>query len=314
MARFIAARIGLLIPILLAVSVIVFVMLRMGQGDPAMAYLRLSNIPPTAQALATARETLGLDRPYAEQYLDWLGKAVRGDFGISYVTRRPVLDELLYYLPATLYLAGVSLFLTLAGSLPLGIVAALKKDRLPDHLTRFFAYTGVSMPSFWLGFLLVYVFSVTLGWLPPMGKGGATHVIMPAFSLALMSLCINIRLIRTSMLENMDHRFVLYARARGLSERTVIGGHVLRNSLIPVVTAVGMHLGELLGGAVVVENVFAWPGVGRFAVSAIFNRDYPVLQCFLLMMTAIFVAVNLTVDIVYAVIDPRLRLGSGEAR
>ncbi|MFZ5813566.1 MAG: nickel ABC transporter permease subunit NikB [Thermodesulfobacteriota bacterium] len=313
MIRFIATRLALLVPILLAVSVVVFVMLRMGQGDPAMAYLRLSNIPPTDEALAVAREALGLNRPYVAQYLDWLGKAVRGDFGISYVTKRPVLGELLYYLPATLYLAGVSLFFTLAGSLPLGIMAALKKDRLPDHLTRFFAYVGVSMPSFWLGFLLVYLFSVTLGWLPPMGKGGAAHVLMPAVSLALMSLCINIRLIRTSMLENMDHRFVLYARARGLSERTVIGGHVLRNSLIPVVTAVGMHLGELLGGAVVVESVFAWPGVGRFAVSAIFNRDYPVLQCFLLMMTAIFVAVNLAVDIVYAVIDPRIRLGAGEA-
>lgn len=307
MGRFIFKRLLLLIPLLLAVSLLVFIILRLGENDPAMAYLRLSQIPPTEQALAQAREELGLNRPLPVQYADWLLKALRMDFGRSYVTGAPVMERLLYYLPNTLYLAGVSLLLTLVISLPLGVMAALYKDRLPDHLTRALAFVGVSTPSFWLGFLLVFLFAVKLKWLPPLGMGGVAHVIMPAVTLALMSTCINMRLIRTSMLEQMHTRSVLYARVRGIRERWVVGRHVLKNALIPVVTAIGMHVGELLGGAVVVEIIFAWPGAGRYAVSAIYNRDFPVMQCFILMMTVIFVCVNLLVDILYAWLDPRIR-------
>ena len=312
MLRFIFRRLLLLVPIMFAVSVVVFCILRLGPNDPAMSYLRLSQIPPTDEALATAKEFLGLNKPLLNQYLDWVSRAIRLDFGLSYVTRRPVLAEILYYFPATLKLAGISLLLTLVISIPLGMWAALNKDRWPDHLTRGLAFFGVSMPNFWLGFLLVTVFSIWLRWLPPMGRGGVSHVVMPSISLALMSTCINIRLIRASMLENLNTRSVLYARARGLRERTVIGVHVLKNSLIPVITAVGMHVGELLGGAVVIESIFSWPGVGRFAVSAIYNRDYPVMQCFLLFMVAIFVFCNLLVDICYAALDPRIRLAGEE--
>lgn len=312
MLRFVIRRLLLLAPLLFAVSVVVFLILRLGPNDPAMSYLRLSQIPPTDEALAAAREFLGLNKPLLAQYVDWISKAVRLDFGLSYVTRKPVLDEILYYLPATLHLAGISLLLTLALSIPLGMWAALNKDRWPDHLTRGLAFFGVSMPNFWLAFLLVTVFSIWLGWLPPLGRGTPAHMVMPAFSLALMSTAINIRLIRASMLENLGSRSVLYARARGLKERTVIGVHVFKNSLIPVVTAVGMHAGEMLGGAVVVENIFAWPGVGRFAVSAIYNRDYPVMQCFILFMVVIFVVCNLLVDICYAWLDPRIRLAGGD--
>ncbi|MBT8339164.1 MAG: nickel ABC transporter permease subunit NikB [Desulfatitalea sp.] len=311
MRNYILKRVLILIPLLLTVSILVFLVLRLGANDPAMAYLRLSRIPPTDEALCAARQLLGLDRPWAVQYLDWLWHAVRLDFGNAYVTGAPVLARILYYLPNTLYLAGVSLLMTIVLSLPLGILAALNKDRWPDHLTRALAFTGVSMPGFWLGFLLVMLFSIRLGWLPPMGKGGVSHVIMPAFTLALMSLCINIRLMRGSMLEQLNTRSVLYARVRGLSERRVMGCHVLKNSLIPVVTAIGMHIGEMLGGAVVVEMIFSWPGVGRFAVSSIYNRDFPVMQCFILMMTMIFVFCNLAVDILYAWIDPRIRTGKG---
>lgn len=311
MIRFILRRLLLLAPLLFAVSVVVFLILRLGPNDPAISYLRLSQIPPTDQALAAAREFLGLNRPLPAQYVDWFSRALRLDFGLSYVTRRPVLSEILYYLPATLSLAGISLLLTLALSIPLGMWAALNKDRWPDHLTRVLSFSGVSMPNFWLGFLLVSIFSIRLGWLPPMGRGTPAHIIMPAVSLALMSTAINIRLIRACMLENLDSRSVLYARARGLRERTVIGIHVFKNSLIPVVTAIGMHIGELLGGAVVVETIFAWPGVGRFAVSAVYNRDYPVMQCFILFMVVIFVVCNLIVDICYALLDPRIRLAGG---
>ncbi len=308
MIRFIIRRLLLLAPLLLAVSIVVFLILRLGPNDPAMSYLRLSQIPPTDEALATAREFLGLNKPLLVQYFDWLIRAIRLDFGLSYVTRRPVLNEILYYLPATLNLAGISLVLTLIISIPLGMWAALNKDGFPDHFTRGLAFFGVSMPNFWLGFLLVTIFSIWLRWLPPLGRGTPAHMIMPAISLALMSTAINIRLIRASMLENLNSRSVLYARARGLKETTVIGIHVFKNSLIPVVTAVGMHAGEMLGGAVVVENIFAWPGVGRFAVSAIYNRDYPVMQCFILFMVVIFVITNLLVDICYAWLDPRIRL------
>lgn len=311
MLKFILKRLLTLIPLMLAVSILVFLVLRLGENDPAMSYLRLSNIPPTDQALAAAREHLGLDRPLAIQYLDWAWKALHLDFGVSYVTGTPVLERMLYFLPNTLYLAGVSLAMTLGLSLPLGIWAALRKDRWPDHVTRAIAFIGVSTPNFWLGFLLVYLFSVKLGWLPSMGLGGPAHVIMPAFTLALMSLCINIRLIRGSMLEQMNTRSVLYARIRGVRESWVVGRHILKNSLIPVVTAIGMHIGEMLGGAVVAEILFAWPGVGRYAIFSIYNRDFPVMQCFILVMTVIFVLCNLSVDILYALIDPRIRYEGG---
>ncbi len=303
-------RFLLLIPLLLCVSLVVFLLLRSGENDPAMSYLRLSGIPPTDAALLEARATLGLNDSLPVQYMRWLVNAARLDFGASYVTGAPVTRHLLEYLPNTLYLAAVSVFLTIVLSLPVGILSAVHANRWPDRLARAFAYLGVSTPSFWIGFVMILVFSVRLGWLPSMGVGGFRHVIMPAASVALMSFCINTRLIRASMLEQMNARHILYARMRGVRETRVIGLHVLKNSLIPVVTALGMHIGEIFGGAVVAEVVFSWPGVGRYAVSAIYNRDFPVMQCFILMMTAIFVLCNLVTDVLYAAIDPRIRLES----
>lgn len=312
MLKYVLKRLAMLVPLLLGVSIVVFLLLRAGENDPAMSYLRLSGIPPTDAALEEARATLGLDQPLVMQYLSWLGRAVRLDFGVSYVTGAPVTAHLLHYLPNTLYLAGVSLLLTLVLSLPLGMLAAVYKNRWPDQVSRVLAYLGVSTPSFWLGFIMILIFSVKLGWLPSMGIGGLGHVIMPAFSVALMSMCINMRLIRGSMLEQMNARHILYARMRGVGEARIIGMHVLKNSLIPVITAFGMHVGEILGGAVVAEVVFSWPGVGRYAVSAIYNRDFPVMQCFILMMTVIFVVCNLATDLLYAWVDPRTRADAGE--
>lgn len=308
MLRFIAGRLALIPLMLLGVSGLVFAMLRLGRGDPALDYLRLSQIPPTDAAIAKARVLLGLDRPLVEQYLSWLWDALRLDFGVSYATRRPVLDEFLYYLPATLQLAAVALLVTLAVSVPLGIWAARHPDKLPDQIVRGIAFIGVSMPNFWLGFLLVMVFSVWLGLLPPLGKGGIEHMLMPVLAVSLMSLSINARMLRTSMLEAGGQRHVLYARLRGLSDRNVTRHHILRNALLPIVTATGMHVGELIGGTLVVENIFGWPGLGRYAVSAIYNRDFPVLQCFVLLMTLIFVLCNLIIDILYAWLDPRIRM------
>lgn len=310
MLAFTLRRLILLVPLLLAASLVIFLLLRLGPSDPAMDYLRLSRVPPTPQALDEARRMLGLDQPIATQYLDWLWRALHLDFGNSYATQRPVLPDLLYYLPATLKLAGVALVLTLGISVPVGMWAARYRDRFPDQAVRLVAFFGVSMPNFWLGFLLVLVFSVYLGWLPPMGMGGWTHIVMPAFAISLMSLCINARLLRASMLEVKGQRHVTYARLRGLSETSVERSHVLRNALLPIITATGMHIGELIGGTLIVESIFGWPGVGRYAVSAIFNRDYPVIQCFTLLMVGIFVICNLIVDIVYAWADPRIRLSA----
>ncbi|HHC4502697.1 TPA: ABC transporter permease subunit [Klebsiella pneumoniae] len=278
MLRYILRRLLLLIPLLLAASAIIFLLLRLGTGDPALDYLRLSNLPPTEEMVASTRELLGLNQPLAMQYLHWLWRALHLDFGLSYATQRPVLDDLLHFLPATLLLTGAALALILVTSLPLGIWAARHRDRLPDYIVRLIAFLGVSMPNFWLAFLLVMLFSVHLQWLPAMGYGDWQHLILPAVSIAFMSLA-----------SQVERR------------------HILRNATLPVVTAMGMHIGELIGGTMIIENIFAWPGVGRYAVSAIFNRDYPVIQCFTLMMVTVFVLANLAVDVLNAALDPRLR-------
>ena len=308
MLRYIALRLILLIPVLLGVSLIVFILLHLGNGDPALDYLRLSQIPPTDAALVQARQALGLDRPLPEQYLTWIWNALHLDFGISYITGRPVLDDLLYYLPATLQLGGLALLATLAFSIPLGLIAARWQGKWPDQVVRVVTFIGVSMPNFWLAFLLIALLSLWLGWLPPMGRGDAAHLIMPVLAIALMSMSINARLLRASLLDVRQHRHVFYARARGLNEHRVWRDHILRNAWMPLVTATGMHIGELLGGALVIETIFAWPGVGRFAVSAVLNRDFPVMQCFTLLLTTLLVLCNLVVDICYAWLDPRTRL------
>ncbi|NNA34879.1 nickel ABC transporter permease subunit NikB [Pseudomonas lundensis] len=308
MLRYIALRLILLIPVLLGVSLMVFLLLHMGNGDPALDYLRLSQIPPTDSALAEARQALGLDRPLPEQYLSWVWNALHLDFGVSYITGRPVLDDVLYYLPATLQLGALALLVTLALSIPLGLAAARWQGKWPDHVVRFVTFIGVSMPNFWLAFLLIALLSLWLGWLPPMGRGGPAHLVMPVLAIALMSMSINARLLRASLLDVRQHRHVFYARARGLNERRVWRDHILRNAWMPLVTATGMHIGELLGGALVIETIFTWPGVGRFAVSAVLNRDFPVMQCFTLLLTTLLVLCNLVVDICYAWLDPRTRL------
>ena len=311
MAKYIVKRILALIPLLFFVSLVVFALLNSGGNDPAMSYLRLSNIPPTDAALAAARTELGLDRPLPVQYATWLWKALHLDFGISYVTRTSVTKQLLYYLPNTLYLAGVSQLFTILLSLPLGILAAKHSGKWQDQLIRVFAYAGVSTPGFWFAFLMIFIFAIRLRWLPALGIGGFRYVLMPAISVALMSACINTRLIRGNMLEQMHTRSVLYARLRGVKELYITRNHIMKNSFIPVITAMVMHIGEILGGSVTAEVIFAWPGVGRYAVSAILNRDFPVMQCFILMMTVIFVLCNLVTDIVYAALDPRVRFGEG---
>lgn len=307
-------RLLMLIPMLWVSSALIFFILRLGPSDPAMDYLRLSGLPPTTELLNSTREMLGLNQPIFIQYIDWLRHAIHLDFGTSYATQRDVFSELLSYVPATLKLAGTALAMILCLSIPLGIISARYRNRLPDHLIRLFLFLGVSMPNFWLAFLLIILFSVHLHWLPAMGLGGASHLVMPAFSIAFMSLSINARLIRTNMLEVSGQRHVTWARLRGIGERKIEYSHVLRNALLPVITSLGMHIGELIGGTLVIESIFGWPGVGRFAVTAVFNRDYPVIQCFTLLMVIVYVICNLLVDIGCAVLDPRIRRANSEVQ
>jgi nickel transport system permease protein len=313
MLRFALRRLLALPLLLLLVSAVFFALLRLGRGDPVLDYLRLSQVPATDTALALARQQLGLDRPLPLQYLDWLAGAVRLDLGTSWATQRPVLTDILQAIPATLQLAGAAMALVLLAGLPLGLLAALHRDRWPDHLTRALALLGVSLPNFWLGFLLVLLFSVQLGWLPAMGRQGWASLVMPAIATGMVSLCVMLRLMRASVLGVLGDRHLVFARARGLPEHAVIGRHVVPNALIPPLTTLGLHLGEMLGGAMVVEMVFAWPGLGRYALLAISNRDYPALQGFVLSLTAVFVFCNLAVDLLYAWLDPRMRLGGRPA-
>ncbi|MCA2015367.1 nickel ABC transporter permease subunit NikB [Vibrio tritonius] len=313
MRRFVLHRLLTLIPIVLCASVIIFFMLRLGPSDPAMDNLRLSGLPPTDALLSSTREMLGLNQPLWVQYGVWVKKALCLDFGVSYTTGRAVLPELLHFIPATLLLAGTALVMILLLSIPMGIMAARWRNRLPDHLARLVMFIGVSIPNFWLAFLLVILFSIHLHWLPPLGYGTLSHLWMPAFSIAFMSLSINARLIRTNMLEIATQRHVVWARLRGVNERRIELSHILRNALLPVVTSLGMHIGELIGGTLVVESIFGWPGVGRYAVTAVFNRDYPVIQCVTLVMVVIYVLCNLFVDIACAALDPRVRKSTLES-
>ncbi len=312
--RYLTRRLLLLIPMLLATSLLFFLLLHLGVGDPAMDYLRLSGVPPTPEMLASTRQLLGLNDPLVVQYWHWLINALQLDFGVSYATQRPVLDDLLYFLPATLQLSGLALLLIVTVSVPMGIWAARHRNQLPDNLVRFIAFIGVSMPNFWLAFLLVMLFSVRLQWLPAMGYGGWRYMLMPAVSIALMSLSINARLLRASMLEVAGQRHVTWARLRGVNPVQLERRHVLYNAAVPLTTALGMHIGELIGGTLIIESIFAWPGVGRYAVSAIFNRDYPVIQCFSLLMICVFVVCNLAVDVLNAWLDPRVRKHEGVAQ
>lgn len=309
MKRFIINRLLMLVPVLLGMSLITFIMLRLVPCDPAEVYLRLCQVPPTEEAVALTRKELGLDKPLPVQYFQWLGNALCLDFGKSFVTRQPVWDEITRCFPATLQLAVASLLLVVLVSLPTGILAALYKDSIFDQLSRVLAFIGASMPGFWLGFLLMYFFALKLDLLPALGRGGFSNLVLPSLTLALSHAATYTRLLRASMLENLNKQFVLYARARGLVERLVVGRHVLKNALLPVITAFGMSLGHMLAGAVIVENVFAWPGLGRLCVSSIFNRDYPVIQCYVLIMAVIFVFCNLLVDIAISLLDPRIRMG-----
>jgi len=300
----IGRRLLLLVPTVLGVLTLVFFLVHLIPGDPVEVMLGET---ASRADLSQLRADLGLDRPLAEQYARFLGGLARGDLGRSFFYRKPVLAVIGAALPATALLAAAALAVALLIALPVGILAAVRRNRLTDRLALVGSLVGVSMPNFWLGPMLIILFSFRLGWLPVSGREGAASLVLPALTLGMALAAILVRMTRASMLDVLGEDYLRTARAKGVGERTVIVRHALRNALLPVVTIVGLQFGALLSGAVITENVFAWPGVGTLLIQAITARDYPLVQGCVLVISLCYVAVNFLTDLLYSVIDPRVR-------
>ena len=314
MRRYLARRLLLLVPVLAGVSVVIFMVLHLSPGDPVEIML---GSQATQEDRARLRAELGLDQPLHVQYGRWLGHVARGDLGRSLWMKRPVLDEVLGRFKATLVLTGTALLLSSLAGVALGVASATRPNSALDRLSAVASLFGASMPTFWLGIVLMVVFALWLGWLPASGMyaayGGGdlrdllAHLVLPAVTLAAASVTIIARLTRATMLETLGQDYIRTARAKGVVERAVVLRHGLKNALIPIVTVVGVQAGYLLGGAVLTETVFAWPGVGTLMVQGILARDFPLVQGCVLVVALSFVLVNLAVDLLYAWLDPRIR-------
>jgi ABC-type dipeptide/oligopeptide/nickel transport system permease component len=304
MRQYVARRLAQSVVVLLGISVVVFVILHL-TGDPALLLL-----PPdaTAQDVARFRHDMGFDDPLPVQYGRFLQGALRGDFGLSIRHQEPALGLVWERMPATIELTLAALGLALLVAIPAGIVSAVFRETPLDYVSRLVALVGQAMPTFWLGIMLILVFSVGLQALPSSGRGRTVHLVLPAVTLGLFTMARVMRLTRSGMLDVLGQDFVRTARAKGVTERRVVWRHALKNAGIPIVTIVGLELGTLLGGAVITETIFAWPGVGRLAVQAIYNRDYPLVQAAVFTLATIFVVVNLLVDLAYTALDPRIRI------
>ncbi|WP_427110621.1 nickel ABC transporter permease [Lysinibacillus xylanilyticus] len=294
--------------VLLGVSILTFVFIRFVPVEPAEVILRLARVAPTAEAIQALREELGTDKPLLIQYLLWIKGVLHLDFGTSFVSKLPVAHELFAKLPATIELAVAAFVLILGISMPLGIISALYKHFIIDKVIRLFTVMSVSIPTFWLGFLLLYFFSLKLGIFPTNGKGTLAHLVLPAFALALPTIGLFVQFIRSAIIEELQQHYVQYAQLRGIKNSVILVRHVLRNAVIPLSTLLGMTLGNLLGGAVIVEQVFSWPGLGRYLIESIINRDYPVVQCYVLIIAVIYVLANLCTDVLHRLLDPHLMM------
>ena len=305
MGRFIFKRLLQSIFVVLVVTLLVSYAVRLS-GDPALMLSQGAG-SVTEQDLQNIRTGLGLDRPFLVQYGSFLMDALKGDFGRSFLGGTPVSQLLGDALPATLSLAFVSLFLSVLVSVPFGIKAAVNKGKGTDQAIRILSLVGLSFPNFWLAIMLVLLLSITFPILPPSGWDGPISLILPALTMAIILSATNVRLVRTAMLETLSAQYIQVARSKGLSERVVLYKHALRNSAIPLITYIGLQFGNLIGGLVVVEKVFNWPGLGTLAFDAISGRDYPVLQATVTALAVMVVVVNLLIDIAYGLVDPRIR-------
>lgn len=311
--RFLARRLGYSLVVLVGVLVVVFAVVHLVPGDPVRIALGTRYTPEAYEALRSAS---GLDRPLLAQFFAYLGNVATGDLGVSFRNGDPVAQVLVDRLPATVSLAVVGIVVALVIALPAGIFSALREGRVSDAIIRVTSQFGVSVPDFWLGILLIALFSTTLGWLPTSGYrplftdpgGWLTHIVLPGLTVGLVAGAIMTRYVRSAVLEVAAMGYVRTARSKGLSPQVVTLRHTVRNALVPILTITGIQLATILGGVIVVEVVFAWPGLGRLVFNAVAARDYPVIQGAVLLIAALFLLINLIVDLLYAVVDPRIRL------
>ena len=305
MLQLIGRRLLATVPLLLAVSMVVFSFIHLLPGDPAVLFLGEEATP---ENLARFRAKLGFDRPLVVQYGEWLGHALQGDLGRSIRTNQPVTQAIVERLPVTLRLIGLSMLVSLCIAVPLGVISAVKRNSGIDLASTFFALFGFSTPNFWLGLILIYVFALVLRWLPPSGFDGIRSLILPAVTLGTALAALVTRQLRSGMLEVLRQDYVRTAQAKGLADRLVIGKHALKNALISVVTVIGLQIGALLGNTIITESLFALPGVGRLMIDSVFSRDFFVVQGVILFLAVGYVVANLVVDITYSYLDPRIRV------
>ncbi|MCB0044946.1 MAG: ABC transporter permease [Caldilineaceae bacterium] len=305
MTRYAFIRLFATIPTLIALTILVFLMLQLIPGDPAEIFLGEKRSTP--ELLEQVRHEMGLDKPLYQQYAAYIGNLVRGDMGESLFNRQPVRTQILDALPYTLRLAISAMLISLVLGFGLGILAALKHNTWIDSLAMALALVGVSMPVFWLGLLLILLFSVTLKWLPPMGQGSLDRLILPALTLGLLGSATLARLVRSTMLDVLSNDYIRTARAKGLRGRIIILRHALRNALIPSITVIGLQFGSLLSGAVITETIFARVGVGKMYVESILNKDIMMIQGLTLILALLIIVINILVDLSYALLDPRIR-------
>ena len=331
--RYAFKRLLYIVPVLVGVTLLVFIISHAIPGDPARM---MAGQKASREAVENIRRSLGLDRPLPEQYVRYLSGLLKGDLGRSIRNQRPVLDDLKDFFPATIELTSVSMIFCIAVGLPLGIVSAVRRNRPVDHLSRVFSVIGVSMPVFWLGLMLLLLFYRNLGWLPGSGRldvavtppvhvtgiylmdtlfegswgkfaSALSHIFLPAFCLSYVYLAIITRIVRSSMISVMGLDFITTARANGIAESVVVLKHCLKNALIPTVTITGLSIGELLGGAILTETIFDWPGMGKYVVDSVNFLDFPAIMGFTLVVSLVYVIINLLVDILYAFLDPQIR-------
>ena len=308
MVRYILKRLLQLVVVLLGVTFLTFMITQATPSDAAeMKYVSMGMMPST-ELLEKTREEMGLNDPVLIQYGRWLGNVLHGDLGESSKFGESVWTQMTRKLPMTLKLAVVSLIVVIVFSFPLGILSAVKKNKVADYMIRFLSFFGVSMPNFWLALLLMYIFAVRLGWFKVVSTNSVQGMILPVATLTIPMISSYARQIRAALLEELNANYVIGARARGIPERRIIWGHVLPNAILPIVTLLGLSVGHLLGGAAIIETIFSWQGIGNMVVEAIRVRDYPLIQGYVIWMAIIYVMVNLIVDIAYRLLDPQIRL------
>jgi peptide/nickel transport system permease protein len=308
MIRFCLERIAQLMLVTFFVSTLTFLLLRLAPGDPAYILLTTHDIPASEEALRALRKELGLTETLWSQYVQWVKDAFTWQWGTSYVSKEPVVEELFRRIPATLELALSGLIVMIFITFILGITTAIYSNGWLDLVGRLMALFGSAIPSFWMGFLLIYFFSVQYGWLPSMGRGTLKHLILPAITLGLGMGTIYARVLRTNMLEKMNQHFIKAAKARGMSKMRIFVFQVFKHAFLPVVTMLGTSFSFMLGGSIIVESIFSWPGLGKYIVEAINMRDYPVIQGYVMFTSFLFVSIHIVVDIIYVLLDPRLRV------